>query len=708
MDQLKKQWLIEADQLLLQLGVTSEHRQTYLATLNQDQFDSRTAVLKAAVHFARSSEHDEIEKVSPHADDQELHEAIQTLPFTQKSSLSLFHYHTISESETEYITSLSYQEFLKHEQAAINTLAESWQTDRGRISQFLRLLDEAYKKQEPDLEQLPEPVEHVDEITEQRKKSSKWPAFAAGGILAAAAGVIFLLNDPIPEVAEEVSGSAEEQDEELVYEESKLAELDELINTRKIELSESLGLSEDEVNRLMVVQNIESQLQYLRDVNKGFYENTHSDHERMLTMLTQEIETTMLPPMEMLEAGYELAKEYEMNHEIMRSDLAVDMFMDTGQNLISVYEQKLNENIDSIAPWNRSYYKDDELPEKERVLREKIKANGFTYDYDAENAEFTVTMGGDVFEEKTAFIHPVHQEFLKNMPLSYESLFQHNTIQTDPDYEFYAAEALNLEEQMKELYELGEEIRSDEENGHLYQGLPDRLGFQYSELVKRLIGGADIGGNRMNVELNEDQLTAWENILEDRTFENSYLREMTAFHYTIGEQYGFVMPDGWSEIDFSPFYQMQGAVHDSGIFSAVEMPLEGYLKDIYDTYVSEGDVEALKILHPKHLILFYFNALQQGDYEIAYSLMGGEDLPENARFKEIISEHTFEFEPVNNLSYTGGTQNNEVSEANFSIQMHGYQIDVSMIVEDEIYKVKYTSDGMFNMIDKKDEGDAQD
>lgn len=699
MDQLKKQWLIEANQLLLQSGVTSEHRQTCLAILNQDQFDSRTAVLKEAYDFAQSSDHDEIEKVSPHADDQELHEAIQTLPFTQKTSLSLYHYHTFSESEIELITSLSYQEFLTHEQAAVSNLAARWHTDKGQISRFLMLLDEAYKKQEPDLEHLPEPEEVEEEVAQVQKKKSKLPTLAAGGILTAAAGVIFLLNDPIPEVAEEASGSAEEQ----VYEESKIAELDELIKNRKIELSESLGLSEDEVNRLVMVQNVESQLQFLRDVNEGYYENTHSDHERMLTLLSQEIETTMLPPMEMLEAGYEWAEEYDMHHEIMRSDVAVNMFMDTGQNLIHVYEQKLNENIDSIAPWNRSYYKDDELPEKERVLREKIKANGFTYDYDAENAEFAVTMGGDAFEDRTAFIHPVHQEFLKNMPLPHERVFPQNSVQPDPDFTLYAAEALNLEEQIKRLYELNEEVRSDEENDHYYQGLPDRLGFQYSELVKRLILGADISGNRMDVELNEDQLTAWENILEDRTFENSYIREMAAFHYTIGEQYGFVMPDGWSEIDFSPFYQFQGAIHDAGIFSAVEMPLEGYLKDIYDTYVAEEDVDALKLLHPKHLILFYFHALQQEDYEIAYSLMGGEDLPEYARFEEIVRAHTFEFEPVNDLSYTGGTQNNEVTEANFSIHMHGYQVEVSMVVEDEMYKVKYTSDGMFNMIDMKSE-----
>ncbi|AJD91888.1 hypothetical protein JMA_25710 [Jeotgalibacillus malaysiensis] len=703
MDQLKKQWLIEADQLLLQLGITSEHRQACLAALNQDKYDSRTAILKEAVFFARSSDHNEIEKVSPHADDQELHEAIQTLPFTQKSSLSLYHYHAFSESEIEYITSLTYQEILTQEETAIRSLAERWQTDKGRISRFLMLLNEAYKKQEPDLEQLPEAEEIAEEAVQGQQKKSKLPIIAAGGILAAAAGVIFLLNDPLPEVVEEASGSAEEQGEELVYEESKLAELDELIQTRKIELSEALGLSEDEVNRLVMVQNVESQLQFLRDVNEGYYDNSHSDHERMLTMLTQEIETTILPPMQMIEAGYNLAEEYEMTHKIMRSDMAVNMFMDTGQDLIQVYEQKLNENIDSIAPWNRSYYKDDELPEKERVLREKIKANGFTYDYDAENAEFTVMMGGDVFEEGMAFMHPVHQEFLKNMPLAYESLFPHNSNQTDPDYGLYAKEALNLEEQMKKLYELNEEVRSDKEKGHLYQGLPDRLGFQYSELVNRLISGADISGNRMNVELNEDQLTAWENILEDHAFKDSYLREMTAFHYTIGEQYGFVMPDGWSEIDFSPFYQMQGAVHDAGIFSAVEMPLEGYMKDIYDNYVAEGDVEALKILHPKHLILFYFNALQQGDYEIAYSLMGGEDLPDYARFEEIVGEHSFEFEPVNKLSYTGGSQTNEVSEANFGIQIHGNQIDISMVVEDGMYKVKYTSDGMFNMIDMKSE-----
>ncbi|MFB1082447.1 hypothetical protein [Jeotgalibacillus sp. JSM ZJ347] len=701
MDQSKTQWLIEADQLLLQLGVPIEQRQDCLAQLNQGQFDTKSAVMKEAVHFARTSAHDEIEKVSPHADDQELHESIQTLPFTQKSSLSLHHYHVFSESDIERITSLSYKEHKEQEEAARSTLADRWQTDKAQISQFLELLGKAYKRQEPNLEALPEPQETSPE-PEPQKKMSKWPAVAAGGILAAAAGVIFLLNDPIPEVAEEVSGSVEEQ-EELVYEESKLAELDALIKNRKIELSEALGLSEDEVNRLNMIMNVESQLQFLRDVNEGYYENTHSDHERMLTMLTQEIETTILPPMQMIEAGYNLAEEYEMTHEIMRSDMAVNMFMDTGQNLIQVYEQKLNENIDSIAPWNRSYYKDDELPEKERVLREKIKTNGFTYDYDAENAEFTVMMGGDVFEEEMAFMHPVHQEILKNMPLTYESLFPHNSIQKDPDYGLYAKEALNLEEQMKKLYELNEEVRSDKENGHLYQGLPHRLGFQYSELVNRLISGADISGNRMNVELNEDQLTAWENILEDRAFEDSYLREMTAFHYTIGEQYGFVMPDGWSEIDFSPFYQMQGAVHDVGIFSAVEMPLEGYMKDIYDNYVAEGSVEALKVLHPKHLILFYFNALQQGDYEIAYSLMGGEDLPDYARFEEIVGEHSFEFEPVNKLSYTGGSQTNEVSEANFSIQIHGNQIDISMVAEGGMYKVKYTSEGMFNMIDMKSE-----
>ncbi len=168
------------------------------------------------------------------------------------------------------------------------------------------------------------------------------------------------------------------------------------------------------------------------------------------------------------------------------------------------------------------------------------------------------------------------------------------------------------------------------------------------------------------------------------------------------------MPDGWSEIDFSPFYYMQRAQHNSGMFSPVEMPLQNYLKDVYDTYVVAEDVDALRLLHPKYLILFYFHALQQEEYDIAYSLMGGENLPKFDQFEEIVQTHTFEFGSFDNVSYTGGTERGNETEATFSMQMHGYEIGITMVLQDDLYKVKYTSDNMFNMIDKKDEGDAPD
>ncbi|MDZ5713652.1 hypothetical protein [Jeotgalibacillus haloalkalitolerans] len=708
MDQANQQWLIEANQLLLQLGVSPEHRRTFLAQIQPEQLTDRIAVLKEALLFAQSSEHDEIEKVSPHADDQELHEAIQTLPFNQKISLSLHHYHSFTESEIEQLTSLSYKEFHEQEQSALSTLADRWQTDKSRIDQFLSLLQEAYDLQEPDPEELPEQEEIPEEPTvNKEKKKSKWPAIATGGILAAAAGAIFLLNDPIPEVPEETgaAGEAEESGEEAepVFGEGQLTELDELIKSRKEELSEALGLSEEEVNRLNVIMNVESQLQFMRDINEGYHENPHGDNEQMLTMLIDEIEWYTVPPMDMLAAFYEQADEYYGNTELGRSDFTVNMFIDNGQNLINVYEEKLNENKELITPESRSSYLED-LPEKERELREKMKENGFTYDYDTEKAEFTVTMGGEVFEERTDFLHPAYQDFLKSMPPSENEMYQSVSNETEIDYADHAATALELEQHMETFYQLENEAADD----YFQLGLPRRLSFHYSELTRILIGGSGISVSRTDPDLREEQLAAWEDILQDRTFENSYIRDIVSIQYTIGEKYEFDMPPGWTEIDFEPFYTAAGPGHESGFSRRVEVPLQDYLKDVYDTYILGGDREAIKLLHPKFIILFYFHALNQKDYDIAYSLMGGEELPDYSRFEEIVSEYEYGFGSFRDLFYRSGMQDGEDVEATFTMQMNGNEMYIDMRLEDDMFKVKYTDDRMFRNYVTEEEEDAPD
>ncbi|TFE03763.1 hypothetical protein [Jeotgalibacillus salarius] len=707
MEQLKQKWLIEANQLLLQLGVTPENRQVCLVKLNTKQFNSRLDILKECLLFARSSENDEYEKISPHADDQELHEAIQRLPFNQKSNLSLHRYYSFSESEIEQLTSLSYKESLEHEQSAITTLADLWQTDRSQIPHFLSLLEEAYQSKQLDPEDLSQPDEKTEEaIKLKEKKSSKWPTVAAGGVLAAAVGTMFLMNDPLPQATEETAGDAvhEAPEEEPEFDDGKLTELDTLIKTRKEELSGALGLNEEEVNSLNVIMNVESQLQYMREINEGYHQGSHGDSEQMISMLTDEIQASTAPPMDMLEAFYELSGEYYGNTEVELSDQTVTMFMNNGQNLIALYENKLNEHIESIAPWNRSYYKDDELPEKEKVLREKIKENGFTYDYDAEEAEFTVTLGGEIFEERTGFLQPAYREFLKNMPPSLDELYQAGSVETEPDYWSYAVTALELEHNINDFYQLESESKRENSEIPIMLGLPQSLNFHYSELIRSLVTGNTVNHSRTYSDLREEQLEVWERILEDEAFEGSYIREMIAFQYRIGEESQFDMPSGWSDIEFAPFFTKTGIWHESGHSTHTDVPLQDYLKEVYETYVFEKNQEAIRLLHPKFIILFYFHALEQKDYEVAYSLMGGEALPEFGRFEKVVSEQKYEFESVRYI--VGGTSGGLDTEAIFTIQINGTETGITLILEDDMYKVKYIRDGMFNLYETKEEEDA--
>ncbi|WP_227397118.1 hypothetical protein [Jeotgalibacillus aurantiacus] len=641
-------------------------------------------------------------KVSAFAEDQELHESIQSLSYKQKVLILLTSFYSISDADAAASLGIFEEQAKVEKQEAYHTLAKSTNTEQDQIPAMLTFLNKAYNKvpltlQQQDFTIAEQPHSSVD----KKAKSKNWPAVTTAAVILLAGGLAFALNDPIPEDTERTASATEEQEEEKepIIPEEEIDAVSQEFDKKKEELLVQLGLSPEEMNRLPVIEMAKSQLAHLKWINEEndpYYSSlSEEDLKHEIDMVKESALLSIAPPLSFLNPDLPMYNQWFPEKDLYtKSDAASAFFSDYAQALRQIYEEKLNAQREEMAPWSRSYYKESELPEDEKVLREKIRENGFDYEYDFDQNRFHVKIGGEKFEEAILPLEPVFQDVLKNMPELDVGVYG----QAVPDDTQSPDETLQVLLKLDENISMLTASQPNESDPYARSNLLNNQLHHFENLFAKYISGNYEQTLFEDGVLKQDVKESWEKVLSDHVLKETEIYEAVQFQYELLKANQFELLRGIENSDFLLYPDIRYWYHFDGHSTFSDFPLDHYLGKVYEVYTTPENRNKLSLLPPEEIAVLYLNSIKLQDTEVLYSFLEpGDKLPSLKEFQALVTPDVLgkiNLEQVNNVFVNSDSMND-----NLSVNVEkgdGTMLIMTMVKTDEGYKVKYTSDQMFD------------
>lgn len=687
-------WKNKTEQLMIQLGLPESERQRISGEIFAVDPENKSEWIKFILNEAEPIQ-TEIESVSPHADDQDIHEALQKLPFALKAAvvLTVFHH---TDNLQKMISTDDYEE-------GLSRLSDDLHTDKQQTLKLLNFIKPAYDKIEmPESRKaVPENNVPAEEKPAGKQKTVKMitSAVLVTGLLSVS---VFLLNDPpVPDdgqSAGEEETAEDESDNEKAFTDEEIEEFETKLSESRERLKEALSLTDEELDFLMVTQQAESHISYIRGMMKRDAGISGPDANQMKQM-TADILSQMQPPMIILQDFYEKADGVNSDSHLIRSDQAVSMFLHAGPDFLIAYERKLNHLI------HENNYSEAELRENHSDLFNTISANGMEVSFDKTDEQLasTVYYGGAEFISQTDYLHPDYQQFLTSLHEIGSRMGLHTNNQPETLTEI-SEKLLEIEDEIAMFFNLQDSVNDDLEDHEMKHELhvPFSLSFQYIEQIRSIVS---LGGLSLSEGTNipEEYREIWRYILSEEKFEGSMLRKVVSLNQRIAEDNNYELLNDFGEISISPFSDYIDPMHYFSYSTSMIMPLSGYLEELYKIYVNEG-YESIEFLHPQVVVLFYLQALETGDIETAYSLMGGEDLPDYDTFAQMVSEHEYDFKRLSDVMPTSSSDQG----MEFQVQQRNNTLNITVIESEDWYDIKFESADQFEKLATEGDTDAPD
>ncbi|TFD95951.1 hypothetical protein [Jeotgalibacillus sp. R-1-5s-1] len=696
-DEIKK-----AELLSIMMGYgESEKPEAVSHVLSQS--DQKRDIIKAFIRYGESNPPEGPSmKVSAFAEDQELHQSIQSLPYTQKVLVLLTSFYPITDADAAAYIGISEEQVKVEKQEAYHTLAESTNTEQDQIPAMLTFLNKAYKKVPLTLQQQDfTAVDQAGSTSETKAKGKNWPAVTTAAVILLAGGLAFALNDPIPEETERTAAANEEreEEEEFIIPEEEIDVANQELENKKEELVVQLGLSAEEVNQLPVVEMAKGQLmhlEYLNEQNDPYYSNLSEEELRQeIDVIKDSALLSIAPPLSFLNPDLPMYNQWLPEKDLYTtSDVATAFFHDYAQSLRVVYEEKLNAQREEMAPWSRSYFKESELPEDERVLREKIRENGFDFEYDFDQNRFHVMIGGENFDTAIMSLDPVFQQVLNNLPelnLGIYGELHHSGTQSPDDH---LKALLKIDENINFLHESSPDMSDPfTSSSFLFSSLN-----QFEMLFAQYISGSPEKMIFENGFLKEDVKQSWEKVLADESLKGKEIYKVVDFQYRLLKNNNFELLRGIENTSFLLYPDIRHWYHFNGNSTFVDFPLEHYHGKVYELYTTPENRNMLSVLQAEQIAMLYLNSIKMQDTEVLYSFFEPTDkLPSLEEFQTLVPPDILgklELDRMNNI-YVNSTGSNDSLSVNVE-KNDGTMLIITMVKTDEGYKVKFTSDQMFN------------
>ncbi|KIL46880.1 hypothetical protein KP77_24480 [Jeotgalibacillus alimentarius] len=679
-------WKNKAEQLMIQLGFPESERERVSGKLFKAEPESESDCMQIILDEA-SHIQPEIETISPHADDQEIHEALQELPLHLKSAVALTIFHQ-SDQLQNMISADQYQE-------GLTRLSDHLDTDQSQTEKLLRFLKPTYdhKEMPESRESLPREEETPEPVPAKKQKAVK-PIASAVLVIGLLSGAMFLLGDP--PVADEGQGAQEADEDdaddlasEKAFTDEEIEEIETTVTEKKEQLAETLGLTESDLRFMMVVQQADSHIDYIRTMMKPDVGVSGPGIEDM-KQYTDYVLDSMDPPLIALRNSYEQAGDMAGDNNLMRSDQAVASLLHAAPDFLMAYERKLNELI------LENNYTEEELRQNHSDLFEKISANGMevTFQQTDEQMVTTVSYGGPEFLAETDYLHPEYQKFI-SMFTEMGMQMNMSANQFDADLIARADQLLETEKMLTGLFKQQELMRAELDSGDNQYGyelqVPYGMSYQFTDQLKSLSFDRSMYAGK---EISENYREAWQYILNDEKFNGSNIRKIVSLNQWIAEKNDYELIEGFGDVSISPFSQYIDPLYYSNHSSAtMTMPLSGYMEELYQIYVAEG-FERIDFIHPQILIVFYLNALETGDYETAYSLVEGEDLPDYESFVQAASQYEYEFGRINDLIPVSSSDEGMV----LTFDQSRNSINFTITESEDRYHIKFNSADIFEAL----------
>lgn len=677
---------------MIQLGLPEYERQQISNKLFAEQPESKSEWVKLILNEAEHIQ-PESESVSPHADDQEIHEALLKLPFLLKSAVVLTVFH-----QADHLGGMSSEGDYKE---GLSRLSDDLKTDEAQTLRLLNFIKLAYEIIEMPQSRQEYPEENAETEVKSGGKRNAVKLITSAVLLTGLLSVsVFLLSDPPVANEGQVAGEAEriedEPKSEKVFSEKEIEAYEAQLEANREYLKKALELTDSELDFLMIIQQAEAHIDYISGKWNGNTGTAGPDADHMKQM-TADILSQMQPPMTILKDFYDQAEG--VNSNIIRSDQAVNMFLNSGQDFLIAYERKLNHLI------RENNYSEEELKQNHSGLLETIAANGMEVNFEETEGELAsfVYYGGDAFNPQTEYLHPDYRAFLTSLhEVGARMGFQTNN-QTETLTEI-AEKLLRIEDEITVFFNLQDSLNDQLEDHEFPQELhvPFSLSYQYIEQIRPIVslGGAPYSEG---TKIPEEYRHIWHDILNDEKFEDTMLREVVSLNQRIAEENDYEKLNDFGEISISPFNDYIDPMHFFSYSNAMVMPLSGYLKELYEIYVNEG-FESIEFLHPQVVVMFYLQALETGDIETAYSLMGGEDLPDYDTFAQMVNEHEYDFKRLSDVMPKSSSD----LGMEFQVQQRNHTLNVTVIESEEWYQIKFESPDQFEKLATEGDADAPD
>ncbi|TFE03762.1 hypothetical protein [Jeotgalibacillus salarius] len=675
-------WKNKAEQFMIQLGMSEESRREIQIILMKNQPEDAIQLYKKILNEA-SVRQPSVEEISPHADDQELHAELQRLPFELRAAVALSSFHQIENNRLEQLVDSG------DVQEGLRQLADQLKIDNMQTRKLLQYLAHTYEKKEMSEIETEELTGKAgpEEIEVRKKRSLIKPLAVAAGAVAALSAAMLLLSDPVSPTEDQSSGDQveeegeeETQKAEPIFSDEEIDELKETLKQNKEQLSQTLSLPEEEINMMMVSHQAEAHLSYIERLTTADSEHAHGNVSSLKDSAVNMIDMVR-PPLKILKAAYDEANEMIGYDEIDLSDVSVSIFMHIGSDFLTVYQNKLEQLITAHQ------YTEEQLKENHPDLFKSMTENGIEVRFE-EDDQVTVEFGGERFIDETEFLHPYYRDAIASIHEQYLFGDFYSEDQNEEVLMEMPKILLRLESQIVKFYELEKDLNDSEDADSRYRMLqvPSTLSMNYTEMLMLLTAQSSMYDGSSSDEISEKHLTVWNHILQESEYEGTRLRSIISMQKEVFEENDSDRPDGWGSIALSPFKEFTNPMNFRGRQMLVSMPLEGYALQLYNKYAAEGN-DSLKYLHPKTSILYFLNALQQGDYETAYSLMGGEELPVFEDFVSEAKQQEFNFDQMVDLV----PSSSQVGEFDFQNQHGNQSMNFTLIKEDERFAVKYNA-----------------
>ncbi|MBM7580512.1 hypothetical protein [Jeotgalibacillus terrae] len=681
-------WKNKAEQLMIQLGFSESERERVSGKLFTDQPESESDCMQIILNEA-SHIQPEIETISPHADDQEIHEALQELPFAQKSAVVLTVFHPSAQLQ-KMISADDYQE-------GLSRLSGHLDTDQSQTEKLLRFLKPTYDHIEmPEARESLNQEEETPEPLPTKKQKAVKPIASAVLVIGLLSGAMFLLGDP--PVADDGQGAqeAEEDDEpenEKAFTDEEIEDLEASLNEKKEQLAETLGLKVDDLNFLAVIQQADSHFKYIKGMMKQDVGTAGPGIEDM-KQYTGYLLDSLNPPLTVLRNSYEQSEEMypDNENELLKSDMAVSMFMDTANDFTLAYELKLEELI------RENNYSEADLRQNNSELFEKISSNGMEVkvNQSGEQLDTTVYYGGPELKAQTDYLHPEYQQFISSLHEIGLRMYVNREEYKDSLTEM-ADQLLNIEKLMMNFFSLQDSLNEDEgmetyQFGHELQ-VPRRINYQYTDLMKSIISDHSMSVGA-GIDISDNYRDVWQYILNNEKFNDSNIKKVVSLNQWIAEKNQYERIAGFGDVSISLFRDYIDPLSNFNHSSAsVSTPLSGYMEEIYQIYATEG-YERIDFINPQILIVFYLNALETGDYETAYSLLGGENLPDYESFVQAASQYEYEFGYINDVVPVSSSNDGMV----FTFNQSRNSVNFTITESEDWYHIRYNSADIFEAL----------